>query len=82
MPSGVTVNDESGPAVPAPFVAWTSFGSAGSDGEPVWLYVAEAPETFRVQPPAAAGKLYDPIPDSASLEAASTVNEPFGAPGT
>src|SRR5207247_5839609 len=56
-PSGSAVKLVGGETRPALLVAVTSFGSAGSLGEPVWLYVAVAPATERLQPVAAAGKL-------------------------
>ena len=53
--SGVTVKETLLELRPAPFVAKTLFGSAGSVGAPVWLYVREAPAPEMLQPEAAAG---------------------------
>src|SRR6187551_1216391 len=66
---------------PALLVATTLFGSDGSVGEPVWLYVAVAPAIERDQPVAAAAKVYPETPDSPSVELAVTANWPFAAPG-
>ena len=53
--SGVTVKETLFELRPAPFVAKTLFGSLGSAGAPVWLYVREAPAPETLQPEAAAG---------------------------
>ena len=55
--SGVTVKGTLLELRPAPFVANTLFGSAGSVGAPVWLYVREAPAPAMLQPEAGAGKV-------------------------
>ena len=57
LESGVTVKETGFELRPALFWAVTLFGSAGSVGLPVWLYVAVPPATERDHPVAAAGNV-------------------------
>ena len=53
--SGETVNEAAADASPAPFVAVTWLGSAGSVGAPACVYVAALPAKERLHPTAGAG---------------------------